>query len=217
MAIILGNLADCRHVRMFCSDPRYTAICTQHHVYNKFVTNNEWRLIPNQFTVQDFNRECAYYSNFLQHSSITPELYDRRMSYVTYLESFVTAWYDQTLNQTLNLELEEDENIVGMQQDLFCNAIINQIDDAIAEFIEPPYELPGVHILGTPQDDDLEYNTYADETGQNLEEDMREISEGHDIYIMISSDREEDNENKNNFIVHYITDDSIRPLFTTGV
>lgn len=215
MAIILGSMSDCRHVRILCSDPRYTAICAQHHVYNKFVRNNRWRLIPNQFTVQEFDRECAYYSNFLQHmsyASITPELYDRRMSYVNFIESFVENWY----NQTLDVEFEEGENVIGMQQDLFCSTIVFEIDDAISQFIEPPYELPGVHITGTPDDDDLEYNTYRDEAGNNLEEDMRERNEDNHIYIMLSSNRLEDNENEDNFVVHHITEDSFRPLFTTG-
>lgn len=224
-ALILGNISDCRHVQTLCSDPRYAAICTAHHVYNMFVINNGWRLTPNNFTVQDFNRECNYYSSFLQHMShanITPELYDRRMSYVNFIESFVENWY----NQTLDVEFEEGENVIGMQQDLFCSTIVFEIYDAISRFIEPPYELPGVHITGIPDDDDLEYNSYRDEVGNDLEQNIRHMNDGNaddggppGVYIMVSSEREEDDENQNNFVVHYMTNGpngSIRPLFTTG-
>jgi hypothetical protein len=83
-------------------------------------------------------------------------------------------------------------------------------------FHDAPYGLLGIHILGTPDDDDLEYNTYTDEAGNNLEEDMRELHEDNHIYIMVSSNRLLNNENEDNFIVHYITEDSFRPLFTTG-
>lgn len=214
MALIIGNMADCRHVRMLCSDPRYAAICTQQLVYNMFVGRNGW-ILPDNFTMQDFNQACNYYSNFLQHNaSITPELYDRRMEYVTFIESFVIRIYNQTLQFPFDTD---DGSIEELQKDFFCNGIINNIDDAINQFVDPPFEHIGITISGTPDDDDFVFNSYEDEDGESepLTEDMRDMNEGIHIYIMVFSNL--NHPNQNNFVVHHISvNDSIRDLFTAG-
>ena len=42
MAMILSNLSDCKHLKLFCEDPRYNTIYVQHNVYRRFAEKQGW-------------------------------------------------------------------------------------------------------------------------------------------------------------------------------
>ena len=182
MARVLENMSDCRHLKMFCGDRRYAAMCIQHHVYRKFVRQNRWR-VPQNFTIQDFDRECAYYSAFVASPAniIDPALYDRRMSFVHNIEAFIERMYDEAMQQEVQL-----------RRDLFCSSVCNFVNDAIVEHILPPFSADGFQIAGIPDGDDLTYQSYNDVSGlissqlsdmgyegSSLHNQLREVNDDH--------------------------------------
>ena len=131
-------------------------MCIKHHVYRKFVRRNKWR-VPNNFTLQGFDRECAYYSAFVASpTNVDPALYDRRMSFILHVESFIERMYDQARQQEVQL-----------RRDLFCSSVCTSVNDDIVQCILPPFSADGFQIVGTPDDDELTHQAYPHALRQN--------------------------------------------------
>lgn len=218
-ALILRNISDCRHIKDFCLDRRYAQICTQHHVLRNFIRKRRWRLDPNNFTWQDFDRECNYYSNFLQYDGdLSPELYDQRMAYVALIENFVSNIYDEVINFQFTQENPYNYSMLHLQRDRFCNNIANNIHNVVNasfEIILGKIDITGMYISGTPNPEDLDdgdggYVIWIKEDGEVIEE---YVFNDHKYMIMVYSDYHGDY--GANYIVYHISQ-SMYPMFTTG-
>ena len=223
MALILGNISDCRHVKDFCLDRQYAQICTQHHVLRKFIINYGWRLDPDNFTWQDFDRECNYYSNFLQYDgNLSPELYDQRMAYVALIENFVSVQYDEVLmNQDINFQFTAQNpfnySLLHFQRERFCENIANEIHNIVNEssfeIILGKSDITGMYISGTPNPEDLDDGEGGDIIWINKDGDEY-VFTNHKYMIMVYSDYLGDDYDAS-YIVYHISQ-SMYPMFTTG-
>ena len=197
MALIISNFSDCRHVKLFCNDPRYATLCAQHNVYNRFVANR-WHLPP--LTQQQFDIECEYYTQFLtSQNSVAPSLYEHRMQFVLFIEDFVGTNFDIVISPQHGLN-----GNVGLQQEGFANRMVDMLEDAMQQYTNID---ANIEFKKVPQsDDDDEVLVQENGAPQNV----ADYDDG--FHFMVTSVHDV-NDHEQQTMVHHISPEDVRYCF----